>query len=75
MSLLVWAAATLMLGGMLCLLPVRNAVRAALGLGSHALATLLVWFTTVPVLLGAPALTLKMPWSYPIANTLTVIAM
>ncbi len=68
MSLLVWAAATLMLGGMLCLLPVRNAVRAALGLGSHALATLLVWFTTVPVLLGAPALTLKMPWSYPIGE-------
>lgn len=66
MQSLVWAVWLLLAGGALCLLPVRNAWRAGFGLISQAAATVLVWTAVVPVLLGAPALTLEMPWSHPI---------
>jgi hydrogenase-4 component B len=66
MKQLVWAVWLLMAGGALCLLPVSNRLRAGFGLASQAMATLLVWSAVIPVLLGAPALTLEMPWSHPI---------
>ncbi len=66
MQQLVLAVGLLMAGGVLCLLPVGNRVRAGFGLVSQAMATLLVWTAVVPVMLGAPALTLEMPWSHPI---------
>jgi hydrogenase-4 component B len=63
---LIAAVLVLLLGGALCLLPARNLLRASLGLVSQVVATLLVWSVVIPVLLGAPELTLEMPWSYPI---------
>jgi hydrogenase-4 component B len=66
MNQLIAAVLALMLGGALCLLPVGNLLRASLGLASQVVATLLVWWAVVPVLFGAPALTLEMPWGYPI---------
>ncbi|MBP9737181.1 MAG: proton-conducting membrane transporter, partial [Rhodoferax sp.] len=66
MQQLVLAVGLLMAGGALCLLPVGNRVRAGFGLTSQAVATLLVWSAVLPVMLGAPALTLEMPWSHPI---------
>jgi hydrogenase-4 component B len=68
MKQLVWAVWLLMAGGALCLLPVSNRLRAGFGLASQAMATLLVWSAVIPVLLGAPALTLEMPWSHPIGE-------
>jgi hydrogenase-4 component B len=66
MDHLVWAAGALMLGGVLCLLPARNGLRAGVGLASQLIATLLVWWSVIPVLLGAPDATLELPWGYPI---------
>lgn len=65
MNQLIATVLVLMLGGALCLLPASNRLRASLGLASQGLATLLVWSAVLPVMLGAPALTLEMPWSYP----------
>jgi hydrogenase-4 component B len=58
----IWA---LMLGGAVCLLPVSNRWRIGLGLVSQGVATLLVWWAVVPVMLGAPEPTLQIPWGYP----------
>lgn len=66
MQPLVRATWLLMAGGALCLLPVGNRVRAGFGLVSQAVARLLVWSAVVPVMLGAPALKLEMPWSFPV---------
>jgi len=65
MNQLVSAVAALLLGGLLCLLPIGNWWRASLGLASQLLATLLMWSAVIPVLLGAPELTLELPWGYP----------
>jgi hydrogenase-4 component B len=65
MNPLIAAVFALMLGGALCLLPARNSVRAGMGLASQAIATLLVWSAVIPVMLGAPELTLEVPWGYP----------
>jgi len=45
---------------------VGNRLRAGFGLASQAAATALVWSAVVPVMLGAPALTLEMQWSFPV---------
>lgn len=66
MAYLVTAVLLLMLGGALGLLPLRNSLRAALGLATQAWATALAWVAVVPVLFGAPDLTLEIPWGYPI---------
>jgi len=66
MDHLVWAVGALMLGGVLCLLPARNGLRAGVGLASQLIATLLVWWSVIPVLMGAPDRILELPWGYPI---------
>jgi len=66
MTQLILATLILLLGAGLCLLPMRNATRAGLGLGSQALATLLVWAAALPVLFGAPEITGELAWTYPI---------
>jgi hydrogenase-4 component B len=66
MTQLILATLVLLLGAGLCLLPLRNATRAGLGLGSQALATLLVWSAALPVLFGAPEITGELAWTYPI---------
>ena len=65
---LILAVLVLMLGAGLCLLPVRNAVRAAIGLVSQAIATVLTWWVVIPVLMGGPDVTGEMPWSFPIGT-------
>ncbi len=65
MNQLILAALVLLLGGALCLLPVDNKLRASVGLASQAIATLLTWWAVIPVLFGAPDLTLEIPWGYP----------
>ncbi|MCF8208586.1 MAG: proton-conducting membrane transporter [Rhodoferax sp.] len=66
MSQLVAAVLVLMLGGALCLLPLKNRVRSGFGLASQAFATVLVLLAVVPVLAGGPDLTLEIPWAHPI---------
>ena len=66
MTPIVLAVLILALGAGLCLLPVNNATRVGMGLGSQALATLLVLATSFPVLLGAPAISAAMSWAYPV---------
>ena len=66
MTPIVLAVMILALGAGLCLLPVSNATRVGMGLGSQALATILVLATSFPVLLGAPVISAAMPWSYPV---------
>lgn len=66
MTPIVLAVMILALGAGLCLLPVSNATRVGMGLGSQALATILVLATSFPVLLGAPDISAAMPWSYPV---------
>lgn len=68
MNQLIGAALLLLFGGVLCLLPVNNMLRASFGLATQALATLLVWSAVLPVMLGAPALTLEIPWGHPIGE-------
>lgn len=68
MNHLIAAVLTLMLGGVLCLLPASNRLRVGLGLGSQLVATVLVLMTVVPILLGGPPITTEMPWSYPLGS-------
>ena len=66
MTPIVLAVMILALGAGLCLLPVSNATRVGMGLGSQVLATILVLATSFPVLLGAPVISAAMPWAYPV---------
>lgn len=66
MSPLVWAAGILMLGGMLCLLPVPNRLRAGMGLATQAMAMAVAGVSVIPVLAGAPGIGFEWPWGYPI---------
>ncbi len=66
MNALLGAVLVLVLGALACLLPLRNGVRAAIGIGSQVLATALVWSTVLPVLFGAPELTGELAWAYPV---------
>ncbi|MBP6202681.1 MAG: hypothetical protein KAX99_03590 [Azonexus sp.] len=68
MNQLILAVLILMLGAGLCLLPIRNATRAGIGLVSQALATTVAWSVVIPVLLGSPDITGEMPWAYPIGD-------
>ncbi len=68
MNQLIQALLVLMVGAGLCLLPWRNRTRAAIGLASQAIATLLAWTVVLPVLFGAPEITGSMPWAYPIGE-------
>ena len=66
MSQLLVAALVLLLGALLALLPVSNGWRAAVGILSQVIATLLVWTSVVPVLFGAVEPYVELHWSYPI---------
>lgn len=66
MTQLIGGALILLLGAGLCLLPVSNATRAGLGLGSQAIATVLIWTAALPVLFGAPEITGELAWAYPV---------
>jgi hydrogenase-4 component B len=66
MNQLLVSAMVLILGGVLAMLPMRNAWRAAFGIVSQSLATLLTWVAVVPVLAGGPAPYVEFPWGHPI---------
>ena len=66
MNTLLAAQWTLLVGAAACLLPMRNAWRAALGLLSQAGATLLVLSVALPVVLGGPPLQGELAWAEPV---------
>jgi hydrogenase-4 component B len=68
MNQLISAVLVLMLGAGLCLLPIRNGSRAAIGLISQSIAMLLAWSVVLPVLFGAAAISGTLPWAYPIGE-------
>jgi hydrogenase-4 component B len=68
MNQLISAVLVLMLGASLCLLPIRNSARAAVGLLSQSVALLLAWSVVLPVLFGGPAISGTFPWAYPIGE-------
>ena len=68
MSGLISAVLVLLLGAGLCLLPLRNATRAGIGVASQVLATGIVWATVSPVLFGGPPLVGELAWAYPVGT-------
>lgn len=66
MTPLLIAAVVLIAGAMLAMLPVRNAVRAGLGIASQVAATGLTWSAAVPVLAEGSTPHMVLPWGYPI---------
>lgn len=58
----------LLLGAAACLLPLSNALRAGLGIGSQALAALLVGLAIVPVLMGGPPVAGELAWAHPVGT-------
>jgi hydrogenase-4 component B len=68
MMYMVWAALLLTAGAGLCLLPVPNTWRAAVGLTTQAIATALTWVAVAPTLAGKTEPMLTMPWGYPIGE-------
>lgn len=66
MNHLILAVLALVSGAGLCLLNVDNRVRAALGLGSQAVAMGLVWSVAIPVLMGGPEVAGGISWAHPI---------
>jgi hydrogenase-4 component B len=68
MNQLILAVLVLMLGAVLCLLPMRNGTRAAVGLVSQAVAMFLAWSVVLPVLFGSPAISGTIPWAHPIGE-------
>lgn len=68
MSGLISAVLVLLLGACACLLPLRNATRAGIGILSQVVATVLVWSTVSPVLFGGPPLVGELAWAYPVGT-------
>ena len=58
----------LLFGAAASLLPVRNGWRAALGISSQAVATLLVWLAVVPVLMDGAPVAGELPWAHPVGT-------
>ena len=68
MGYLLSAAWVLLCGGALCMLPIPNGVRAACGLVSQGVATVLTWYAVAPVLAGGTVPLLVFDWAYPIGQ-------
>ena len=68
MTNLIAAVLTLFTASALCVLPMPNRVRAALGIGSQLVATGLVWAVVLPVLLHGGELVGELPWAYPVGT-------
>ena len=68
MNSLVAAVFILLLGAGACLLPLRNATRAGIGVLSQLVATGLVLATVTPVLLGGQPLVGELAWAYPVGT-------
>ena len=68
MKLLLATQWVLLLSAAVCLLPLRNAHRAAIGIGSQAAAAVLVWIAVVPILAGGAPLAGELPWAHPVGT-------
>lgn len=68
MNSLLAAQVLLLAGAAACLLPMRNAWRAALGLASQALALVLVSSVALPVVFGGVALEGAQTWAHPVGT-------
>ena len=68
MNALLAAVLLLLLGACACLLPLRNATRAGIGVLSQAVATVLVWSTIAPVLFEGRILVGELAWAYPMGT-------
>ena len=68
MTALIAAVLVLLAGAGLCLLPLRNAMRAGIGMLSQGIATALVWTVVAPVLAGGDVLQGELAWAYPIGT-------
>src|ERR1035437_7720704 len=66
MNQLLAATVVLLVGALLALLPVKNSWRAAFGIVSQTIATVITWVAVVPVLFGDVEPRVELPWSYPI---------
>ncbi len=62
------AVFVLLLGAAACLLPLRSATHAGIGLLSQVLATALVWAMVIPVLAGAAPVVGELAWAYPVGT-------
>ncbi|MEP7294705.1 MAG: proton-conducting transporter membrane subunit [Burkholderiales bacterium] len=68
MTALLMAVLVLVLGAGACLLPLRNNIRAGVGITSQVVATGLVWSSVVPVLLGGAPVIGDLAWAYPVGT-------
>jgi hydrogenase-4 component B len=68
MTTLVAAVLVLLAGAGACLLPMRNTLRAGIGILSQLIATGLVWRVVAPVLVGGEVLVGELAWAYPIGT-------
>lgn len=68
MTYLIAAVVTLLTASALCVLPMQNRVRAALGIGSQLIATGLVWAVVLPILWGGGELLGELAWAYPVGT-------
>jgi len=68
MNHLLSAQVLLLAGALACLLPLRNGLRAALGLLSQGVAAALVLWVAVPVVLGGAPLEGELAWAHPVGT-------
>lgn len=68
MTALSAAVLVLLLGAAACLLPVRSAMHAGIGVLSQVLATALVWTAVAPVLSGGATVVGELAWAYPVGT-------
>lgn len=68
MTVLSAAVLVLLLGAAACLLPVRSAMHAGIGVLSQVLATALVWTAVAPVLSGGATVVGELAWAYPVGT-------
>lgn len=68
MNALLAAQVLLLAGALACLLPLRNGLRAALGVASQGLATLMVLSVALPVVLGGAPIDGELAWAHPVGT-------
>lgn len=68
MNALLAAQVLLLAGALACLLPLRNGLRAAVGVASQGLSALLVLSVAVPVVLGGPPIEGELAWAHPVGT-------
>lgn len=62
------AVFVLLLGAAVCLLPMRNAVHAGVGILSQLMAVALIWAAAIPILAGGAPVVGELAWAYPVGT-------